>query len=177
MEQEEAALRTEAADPTTSPKRLAELARDAALAVLAAANLQAQEQLLEELSWRREDDIRQTVVQNPATPWTVLLALSEEFPRAFMANPAVALLLLEDPQRFQQIKELPAAHALKLLDDDDVAGWLIGCLAQHPAALVRETVRSFPSPQTVLRRGDRLIGLTSIESEPILHQMLQPGAR
>jgi trk system potassium uptake protein TrkA len=40
--------------------------------------------------------------------------------------------------------------------------------------LVRENQRSFPTKDTLLQRGDRLIGLTSLESESALHAMLQP---
>lgn len=40
--------------------------------------------------------------------------------------------------------------------------------------LVRDAQRSFPDAATLLQRGDRLIGLTSIESETPLHAMLQP---
>ncbi len=43
------------------------------------------------------------------------------------------------------------------------------------ALLVRDDTRSFPDAQTVLRRGDRLIGLTSMESESALHAMLEPA--
>ena len=68
-----------------------------------------------------------------------------------------------------------------MTDDCPWVGKQIGQLALPAetilSLLVRETVRSFPSPETVLRRGDRLIGLTSLESEPILHRMLQPATR
>lgn len=43
------------------------------------------------------------------------------------------------------------------------------------AIFVRDGVRSFPTAQTALQRGDRLIGLTSTESEPALQHMLQPS--
>jgi len=70
---------------------------------------------------------------------------------------------------------------LYMTDDCPWVGKQIGQLALPAetilSLLVRETVRSFPSPETVLRRGDRLIGLTSLESEPILHRMLQPATR
>ena len=40
--------------------------------------------------------------------------------------------------------------------------------------LVRNEQRSFPTPDTRLQRGDRLIGLTSLDSEQALHDMLEP---
>jgi trk/ktr system potassium uptake protein len=40
--------------------------------------------------------------------------------------------------------------------------------------LVRSEQRSFPTVDTRLQRGDRLIGLTSLDSEQALHDMLEP---
>ncbi|HWE60091.1 MAG TPA: TrkA family potassium uptake protein [Chloroflexota bacterium] len=63
-------------------------------------------------------------------------------------------------------------------DDCPWVGKRIGDLALPKdtvlAIFVRDGARSFPTPETVLQRGDRLIGLTSMESEATLHQMLQP---
>ena len=69
---------------------------------------------------------------------------------------------------------------LYMSDDCPWVGKRIGDLALPPDTVlsihVRDGVRSFPSAQTLLSRGDRLIGLTSIESETALHKMLEPDA-
>jgi trk system potassium uptake protein TrkA len=67
---------------------------------------------------------------------------------------------------------------LYMSDDCPWVGKRIGDLSLPPDTVlslhIREGVRTFPTDQTLLMRGDRLIGLTSLESEARLHQMLQP---
>ena len=96
------------------------------------------------------------------------------------------------PRRsFQEIPTTPFVSLLTLRnigmeivdiymsDDCPWVGKRIGELSLPPdTALslhVRDGVRSFPSRETLLLRGDRLVGLTSLESEATLHQMLQPA--
>jgi uncharacterized membrane-anchored protein YhcB (DUF1043 family) len=61
--------------------------------------------------------IRRAVVQNPNTPLDVLYQLAEEFPREFLENPGLPLLLLENPRLFEQI---PTRALAKLLQLDDL---------------------------------------------------------
>src|SRR5262249_55799873 len=67
---------------------------------------------------------------------------------------------------------------LYMSDDCPWVGRRIADLRLPPdtvlALHVREGTRSFPDPQLQLMRGDRLIGLTSMESETALHRMLEP---
>jgi trk system potassium uptake protein TrkA len=67
---------------------------------------------------------------------------------------------------------------LYMSDDCPWVGRRIGELALPPdtvlSLLIHDNIRSFPTPQTLLQQGDRLIGLTSMESEATLHAMLQP---
>jgi trk/ktr system potassium uptake protein len=67
-----------------------------------------------------------------------------------------------------------------MTDDCPWVGKRIGDLALPPdtvlALLIHEDQRSFPNAQTTLHKGDRLIGLTSTESEAALHRMLEPPA-
>jgi trk system potassium uptake protein TrkA len=68
---------------------------------------------------------------------------------------------------------------LYMSDDCPWVGKRIADLSLPPdtvlALHVREGHRSFPDRQLQLARGDRLIGLTSMESEAALHRMLEPA--
>jgi len=67
---------------------------------------------------------------------------------------------------------------LYMSDDCPWVGRRIGDLALPPdtvlSLLIHDGARSFPTKDTVLALGDHLIGLTSLESEARLHEMLQP---
>jgi trk system potassium uptake protein TrkA len=67
---------------------------------------------------------------------------------------------------------------LYMSDDCPWVGQRLGTLTLPKdtvlSLLIRNGSRSFPAPDVVLERGDRLIGLTSIESEQALHRMLEP---
>ncbi|MDB5076381.1 MAG: potassium channel related protein [Chloroflexi bacterium] len=67
---------------------------------------------------------------------------------------------------------------LYMSDDCPWVGKRIGDLPLPPDTVlslhIRDGVRTFPTNDTQLLRGDRLIGLTSLDSEAALHQMLQP---
>jgi trk system potassium uptake protein TrkA len=68
---------------------------------------------------------------------------------------------------------------LYMSDDCPWVGKRIADLSLPPdtvlALHVREGRRSFPDRELQLARGDRLIGLTSMESEAALHRMLEPA--
>jgi trk system potassium uptake protein TrkA len=67
---------------------------------------------------------------------------------------------------------------LYMADDCPWVGKRIGDLSLPPdtvlSLLIHDGSRAFPSRDTVLAPGDRLIGLTSMDSEARLHAMLQP---
>src|SRR5215475_3863274 len=87
--------RLEAANPETPAERLETLARDSQLALLVAANPAAPAELLKQLAQGKDQDVRAAVVANPNAPWDTILGLAGTFPEAFMANPAIPLLLVE----------------------------------------------------------------------------------
>jgi hypothetical protein len=71
---------------------------------------------LQALSQSRTTAVRRAVVQNPNTPLTTLFALGEEFPREFLENPGLPLLLLENPKILDEIPTKTLARLLQLED-------------------------------------------------------------
>jgi hypothetical protein len=107
------AQRSDAADPTTSSERLAELAQDHTMAPL--------------------------VAGNPNAPFDLLCELANQFPREVLANPVLPLLYLEDPRQFGA---WPATVALNLLrDEEDLPAWFVDALAGHKEPGVSDAAR------------------------------------
>ncbi|MFL5805175.1 MAG: HEAT repeat domain-containing protein [Roseiflexaceae bacterium] len=132
-----AELCAEAADPRTSLQRLRELAQDPRLAPIVASNSAVDADLLSELTDRGEnsplvatliglpvartnphkifdssDATLAAVAANPNTPVETLMRLAGVFPEQFCANPALPLLLLENPNL---PAEMPPATLRSLL--------------------------------------------------------------
>lgn len=92
-------------------ERLKELSqKNLDLARLMAANPASPPELLEIMARRRDNIIVENVTANPNTPTQVLYLLGRKFPVQFLKNPILPLLLLENPNFFQQIdsKTLPS---------------------------------------------------------------------
>lgn len=97
-------LQQQAADETTPPNRLKELAfLSTELARLVANNSSTPSELLEELANSSDATTRKHTAVNPNTPAEVLIELGAEFPDQVVENPVFSLLLLEDPNLFNQI--------------------------------------------------------------------------
>lgn len=91
-------LQQEATNETTSPRRLYELAKtNIDLARLVALNPSSPLELLRKLANGSDKATRQHVAANPNTPTEVLQKLGDEFPKEVSRNPALPLLLLENP--------------------------------------------------------------------------------
>lgn len=88
MDDDTAALRAEAADPSTPPECLAELVKEARYLPL--------------------------VVGNPNTPWSTLRLYAIIAPRAFLENPVVPLLLMEDPALPSKVNVLVVRHLVQI---------------------------------------------------------------
>jgi hypothetical protein len=85
-------------------ERLKELSqKNLDLARVLAANPASPPELLEIMARRRDNMIVANVTANPNTPTQVLCQLGKKFPVEFLKNPILPLLLLENPNFFQQI--------------------------------------------------------------------------
>jgi hypothetical protein len=104
----------QAVDSNTPTARLVELARTSAeLAQLVATNPTTPPQLLQELAESRDATTRKNVTMNPNTPSEVLLRLAWEFPGELLNNPIFALLLLENPNLFDDMPRHTLERLLK----------------------------------------------------------------
>ncbi|BAZ12622.1 hypothetical protein NIES4071_44540 [Calothrix sp. NIES-4071] len=94
----------EATTDGVSFERLLELSqKNLDLAHVLAANPASPPDLLEIMARRRDNIILANVTANPNTPTQVLCQLGKKFPVEFLKNPILPLLLLENPNFFQQI--------------------------------------------------------------------------
>ena len=164
----------EALNPNTSAARLWQLSGAAqeqpspeqlATAELVAKNPAAPGELLRALSATKRPAVQQAVALNPNTPLQVLLRLADAFPLA-LQNPALPLLLLENPNPIEQLprSELrfvrhPETPLLLLeqaisLNNEQVAMWvaqnpslpphILSGLAESPLHQVRQQIARHP---------------------------------
>jgi hypothetical protein len=103
----------EASDHRTAPERLRALAEDEC------------------------PRVRQAVAANPNAPRDVLFDLASEFPRAFVDNAALPLMLLENP-RF--IHDMPEDSLCALLELEDVPPEFLDLGARHRSWNVKRMV-------------------------------------
>ncbi len=137
---ETADLQSAAADPQTPPASLAELATGADL------------------------DLRRAIASNPNTPGEVLCTLGADFPEEFLANPALLLLLLAEPNladrmplatlrvlsRYETLPAAILAGAARrgdfqieqaLAANPQTPAPILSDLAEHPSDRVRDAAR------------------------------------
>lgn len=96
---------------------MAELALDAQLVPLIAANPATPAQLLEQLSLSETYAIRRVIAANPNISPALLLLMTRGFPREVLANPIVHLLNLSQPDFF---KELSVEAWLRVLSCEQI---------------------------------------------------------
>ncbi len=85
-------------------------------------------ELLTKLSHSNDKATRAKVAANPATPPAELVRLGQQFPKEFLENPALDLLMLENPAL---LEELPQALLLRLLKSDRCPAELLVWAAGH----------------------------------------------
>jgi hypothetical protein len=129
---------TPAPDPEATPEILLSLLdKDDATNRLLARHPRASAELLEKLSHSSDRAIRQAVASNPNTPPQTFVRLGQQFPKAFLANPALDLLLMVSPDLIEQA---PQAFLIRLLKQADCPTSLLVWAAGHPQAKVQLAV-------------------------------------
>jgi hypothetical protein len=96
---------------------------------------------LVELSQSTEASLLEAVTQNPSTPLGTLLLLAETYPKEFLENSLLPLLLLEDPN-FLHAATLKATNAL--LGVHSVPAWVVDSFATSPDEKARSYVAGYP---------------------------------
>ena len=76
----------------------------------------ASSDLLEKLSHSSDKVTRQAVAANPNTPPKTYVRLGQQFPKEFLANPALDLLLLINPALMDEVPEALLVRLLKQVD-------------------------------------------------------------
>jgi hypothetical protein len=121
----------EAKSESTRAKRLAELAEESTiLARLVARNPSAPSDLLKWLGSHNDSTVRKWVTSHPGTPPAVLVKLATQFPEQFLENPALDILLLENPNLLNELpigarrslvkrEKCPTTFMEWLADDED----------------------------------------------------------
>lgn len=109
------ALVNEAASEATSHIAEEELASmTPELTRVVAANIYTTPEILLSLSSNKDYETRKAIASNPNTPTEILFQLGVEFPHELLENPVFSLLLLENPNLFQELPEDTQASLLKL---------------------------------------------------------------
>jgi predicted DNA-binding WGR domain protein len=111
------AVTNPAKDPEASPESLlALLNKDDATNRLLARHPRASADLLEKLSHSSDKATRQGVAANPNTPPETYVKLGQQFPKEFLANPALDLLLMLNPALMEEVPEALLVRLLKQAD-------------------------------------------------------------
>ena len=125
-------------DPEASPESLtALLGKDDATNRLLAKHPRASAELLEKLSHSSDKATRQAVTGNPNTPPESFVRLGQQFPKEFLANPALDLLLMVNPSL---LDEVPESLLIRLLKQTDCPVSLLTWASGHPQAKVQLAV-------------------------------------
>jgi hypothetical protein len=150
------ALLQEAANPGTSSERLRQLYNQHPIInVGLSKNPATPPDILKLLSSNSSVLVREQVTENPNTPLKVLFHLGSQFPKQLLKNPALPLILLENPNAFA---EIPTQALLKLLEQPEAPYPLLEWSAAHTSIEVRrKTAQNAHTPIEALERlaGDQ----------------------
>ena len=118
-----------AQDPEATPESLMGLLeKDDATNRLLAKHPRASSKLLEKLSHSSDQATRRAVAGNPNTPPQIYVRLGQQFPKEFLANPMLDLLLMENPAL---MVEVPETMLIRLLKQADCPQSLLAWAAGH----------------------------------------------
>jgi len=140
-----------AQDSEASPQSLtALLNKDDATNRLLAKHPRASSELLEKLSHSSDKATRQAVACNPNTPFEAFVRLGQQFPKEFLTNPALDLLLMVNPAMMEQV---PETLLIRLLKQADCSASMLTWAAEHQQAKVQLAVAmNSGAPEVALER-------------------------
>lgn len=125
-------------DPEASPDQLLPLLdKDEKTNRLLARHPKASAELLEKLAHSSDKTTRQGVTSNPNAAPETLARLGQQFPKEFLANPALELLLMVNPALME---EVPEALLVRLLKQADCPTSLLTWASGHPQSKVQLAV-------------------------------------
>ena len=155
-----------AQDPEATPESLMALfGKDDATNRLLAKHPRASAELLEKLSHSSDQATRRGVASNPNTLPETLVRLGQQFPKEFLANPALDLLLLVNPAL---MVEVPEALLTRLLKQSECPASLLIWAAGHPLAKIQLAVAmNAKAPLQALeklRRSEHTAVLESVQA-------------
>ena len=144
--------KAEAASEATPTERLAELAESADSAVIRALarNVRTPPKALEQLSHSSDKATREGVAGNPNTPPKALQKLGAQFPVQLLANPALDMMVLENPGLFS---EIPEETLTAIAKREDCAPEMLGYLARagRGKGLLMSLLQNGATPASAIR--------------------------
>lgn len=155
-----------AKDMQATPQSLLPLLdKDVATNRLLAKHPRSSAELLEVLSHNSDKATRQSVAGNPNTLLQTYVRLGQQFPKQFLANPALDLLLLTNPALME---EVPEALLIRLLKESECPGTLLTWAASHSQAKVQLAVAmNANAPEKALeklRASKHLVVIDSVQT-------------
>lgn len=140
-----------ALDPEATPESLmALLDKDGATNRHLAKHQKASAELLEKLSHSSDEYTRKAVTGNPNTPPESFVRLGQQFPKEFLSNPALDLLLLVNPALMD---EVPDSLLIRLVKQAGCPASLLAWAAGHVHEKVQLAVAmNANAPQQALHR-------------------------
>ena len=142
----------EAMSPDTSPARLAALAKlpDEAVQRAVAKNPRTPAKALKKLGSSRDKFTRKAVAGNPNTPAEIMSGLGGQFPVELLGNPALDLMLLENPDLFSG---MPIGTLRSLAKRENCPAGLLAYMARAATwdeSLQRSLVQNPNTPREVI---------------------------
>jgi len=164
----------EAMSPDTLPARLAALAKlpDEAVQRAVAKNPCTPPKALKKLGSSRDKYTRKAVAGNPNTPADIMSGLGGQFPMELLGNPALDLLLLENPDLFS---EMPIGTLRALAKRENCPEGLLVYMARahhQDENLQRSLVQNPNTPLQVIEQIVESGKLDEIKEEARLHVTL-----
>lgn len=169
----------EVLNENTTGERLQELAQKSMeLARLVADNPVTPKELLKNMARRKDKTILANLTANPNTPTEVLFKLGKRFPEHFLKNPIFSLLLLENPNFFNEmpLKALESfqEYVLNQLSNSDAVqdneglthNFVLQQLVKHKDTSIRCSIARHPhAPVSLLEQ------LASDSSDSVRHNV------